>query len=87
MNTDRPKEAAIYDFRAMIIESWTYERMTDEETARLSALFDLVEKRLLGSYEHRWRSLQTIYTAFLSGLGYSGINWREGSTVTLSAKN
>ena len=74
------KEEALVNFIEMIKNSWTYEKMTEEEQTRLMGMFNhpRVIDSLKGSFIQRWASLQAIYYAFLIGLGYAPINWREG---------
>lgn len=74
------KENALNDFYEMIKNSWTYERMTEKEKERLSAVLFLdvrIEKALKGTYSQRWEMLQAIYATFLSAIGYTDFSWRE----------
>lgn len=74
------KENALNDFYEMIKNSWTYERMTEKEKERLSAVLFLdvhIEKVLKGTYSQRWEILQAIYTTFLNAIGYTDFSWRE----------
>lgn len=74
------KELALNDFCAMIRNSWTYARMTDEEQARCIEALQCVEdfNALKGTAAARWNLLHAVYSAFLSGLGYtSSTEWRE----------
>lgn len=74
------KEEALNNYIEMIKNSWTYEKMTKEEQTRLLDLLNhpRVVDSLKGTFIQRWASLQAIYYAFLIGLGYAPINWREG---------
>lgn len=74
------KENVIIDFKKMIFNSWTFDRMTLEERQKLFETFDNIqtEKALVGTYKTRWTILQAIYSSFLIGLGYNGFNWRSG---------
>jgi len=73
------KETAHNDFGHMVMNSWTYNRMTEEEkdACLASILFAKNQGLLFGTYKQRWQQLDAIYHAFLLGLGYSGPNWRE----------
>ena len=72
------KNDVLKDFKKMIVNSWTYKKMTAEEQIRLFQVFDNVqtEKALKGSYIQRWEILQAIYTSYLMALEYTW-NWRE----------
>lgn len=85
--TNRPKEAAIDDFREMIMKSWTYERMTEEETGKLFSVMEWAKSQgmITGTHKQRWMTLSAIYHSFLAGIGYSGPGWRENETITLKA--
>ena len=73
------KEQAYYDYVENTRNAWTFCRMTKQEQSRcLSALRFAKEQCLLsGTYQTRWGQLQSIYYAFLLGLGYNGAFWRE----------
>ena len=73
------KDEALDKFASMIMESWTYDRMTKEEQTRLiGMLYDgRTRGALKGSFYQRWAILQAVYGAFLCGLGYDNHNWRE----------
>lgn len=72
------KNDVLKNFKKMIVNSWTYKKMTAEEQIRLFETFDNIqtEKALKGTYSHRWEILQAIYSGYLMALGYSW-NWRE----------
>ena len=76
---NKPKEQAVAAYVKMIRNSWTYARMTEAEQGRLADLFrDLIQRDAIkGGFESRWNQLQTIYAAFLAGIGYNGFNWRD----------
>ena len=77
------KEDAVKDFANMIRNSWTYGRMTKEEQAKVIDLLfwdTPCVKAIKGSYLDRWRTCQAIYSAYLSGIGYTPYGWREDST-------
>ena len=75
----KDKENAYYNFIEMIEKSWTFEKLTKEEQNRLVQVFDDVRTKeaLKGSYNQRWETLQAVYMAFLTGVGYDGFNWRD----------
>lgn len=77
------KDLALPMFKEMIENSWTYERLTNDEKQRLSELFMNIRvfDALKGSYNQRWEILEAIYTAFLKGVGYTNFNWRENKEV------
>lgn len=62
-------------FQNVIKKSWTWERLTEEERKRFIDMnvFD----RIKGRDTQRVEWLNTIYEAFLYGLGYDSIVWRE----------
>ena len=87
-NYNRPKEAALDDFRGFIMRSWTYERLTDAEREKLAEFLNGPRAYCVsGSYKNRWSILLAIYGAFLDGCGYSGPNWRDDEMQTLKAAN
>ena len=73
------KEKALEKFAEMIGQSWTYEKMTKEEKEKLRDLIysDRVIETQKGTYKQRWCILQAIYYAYLMGLDYKPIGWRE----------
>lgn len=62
-------------FQNVIKKSWTWQKLTDEEQKRFINMnvFD----RIKGNNQTRKEWLHTIYTSFLSALGYKSIGWRE----------
>lgn len=68
------KENANHNYIEMTLESWTYDRMTEEEKKRCIDV--LKYSKVKGSYDARWEQLHAIYYAFLMGLGYTGHRWR-----------
>lgn len=78
----KDKEQAVGDFLAMIRKSWTYERLTDDEKARYEKVvqlwaYDNPCDRIKGNYVERFSVMQMIYDAFLAGVGYTGMGWRD----------
>ena len=68
------KESAKDEFIEMIILSWTWDRLTAEEKA---AFFAVLPTVLHGTFRQRFETCQLIYTAYLAGLGYRPIGWRD----------
>lgn len=73
-------ERALEDFKDMIRQSWTYERLTEEERADVEWIFHIIDvgKILAGDYKHCYVQLHISYLAYLYGIGYG----REGSRAT-----
>lgn len=76
---ENKKEDALFNFKKMIRQSWTYQKLTKEEQDQLEKTFEdtAVKKAIKGTYNQRWETLQAIYHAFLLGVGYNSFNWRE----------
>lgn len=62
-------------FQNVIKKSWTWQKLTQEEQQRFIDM-DVFDK-IKGTDKQRVEWLITIYTAFLSALGYKPIGWRE----------
>ena len=62
-------------FQNIIKKSWTWQKLTQEEQQRFIDM-DVFDK-IKGTDKQRIEWLNTIYTAFLSALGYKPIGWRE----------
>lgn len=73
------KDEALDKFKNMIIESWTYNKMTKKEQTKFLKILqeERTQKALKGNFNHRWSILQAIYGTYLYGLGYENFNWRE----------
>lgn len=73
------KEKALYDFKVMIEQSWTYEKMTREEKDNWERVLNDIRTItcLKGNYDTRWNILQALYMSYLIGIGYDSFNWRE----------
>ena len=70
-------------FQAVIKKSWTWQRLTEEEKANFINLnFDNIK----GTKKQRLLLLNDIYKAFLAGLGYKPIGWREPNRNWTSKK-
>ena len=62
-------------FQTVIKKSWTWDRLTEEERQRFIDM-DIFDK-IKGTDKQRIELLYTIYQAFLQGVGYKPIGWRE----------
>lgn len=69
------KNDARKDFIKFVMSSWTWERLTEEERGRARAAFN--NAKISGNYCQRKDQLNSVYGAFLLGLGYNGLWWRE----------
>lgn len=75
---NKPQNQAIADFIAMTRQSWTYQRLTEQEKAACGqALTSAPAQDISGTYKQRWCAYNAVYHAFLLGLGYTGVAWRE----------
>lgn len=76
---ERMKENAKSDFIKMIHNSWTYDRLTEQERDRLDRAFmtGILTSAIYGTYDQRRKILDAVYNAFLQGVGYDGPTWRE----------
>lgn len=71
----KDKENAKRDYIEMMKQSWTYDRMTEDEK---KGLLEAVKfAKVAGAYDTRWSILQSINYAFLLALGYKGGDWRK----------
>lgn len=70
----KQKEIAREHFIDMIMKSWTYERLTPKER---DDFWDVLPQKIKGTYWQRIDVCGAIYAAYLKGLGYSPIGWRE----------
>ena len=66
-------------FQNVIKKSWTWQKLTEEEQKRFIDMnvFD----RIKGNDKTRVEWLNTIYRAFLVGLNYKPIGWREETEI------
>lgn len=73
------KENVLQDFKKMIYDSWTYEKLTNFERQQLEKTFESVQLNnvLKGTLKQRWAVLHATYNAFLMGVGYTDFNWRD----------
>lgn len=75
----RTKENALVHYIAMTCKSWTFAKLTQAEKEKcIDALYFPNEQGMLkGTFRQRWDILNAVYNAYLAGLGYVGVNWRE----------
>ena len=66
-------------FETVIIYSWTWKRLTDEEQYKFLNL--PVWEHIKGTKKQRLEIFNSIYHAFLVGLGYKSSGWRETEEV------
>lgn len=73
------KENAVLDFIGMIKESWTWEKLTEQEKKRFedSVIWSIKQNVIIGTYKQRYQTLNALYHTFLEGVGYTGWKWRE----------
>lgn len=73
------KENVLNDYYKMIINSWTWERLTEDEKTRFTNLLASarIKEALKGTYRARWNILNALYESFLIALEYKPIGWRE----------
>lgn len=79
---DNEKIVILSQYRSMIIESWTFDRLTKEEKDRLlNKIFTpenpQLKEALKGRRGHCWDILQAIYNSYLTALNYTPLGWRE----------
>lgn len=77
------KENAMTHALVVARNSWTFERMTEEEKTRcILAMTDTRTKDAAkGSFQQRYAVYMAVYGAFLDGIGYNGPFWREAVTA------
>lgn len=77
----QPKEQAQADFMEMICKSWTWGRLTDAERTEFTDTLRRYNNDLIGNYRQRYTAYNAMYGAFLAGVGYKPLGWREAATV------
>ena len=73
------ENAFLYSVKS-ICQSWTFDRMTQEEKERCieSLRFANSQQLVNGSYTQRMNQYNAIYHAYLLGIGYDNLmDWRE----------
>lgn len=80
----KTKDNAFLKFIEMITESWTYEKLTEEEQKHLLDTFEQenIIGNIKGDFNQRWNIMQAMYSCFLSALNYADdpIKWRQKET-------
>ena len=61
-------------FQNVIKNSWTWQRLTEEEKQRFVDL-DIIFSEIKGKKDTREQWLFTIYAGFLAGCGYDSFRW------------
>ena len=79
MEPMKNKKYAQADWTDMIIKSWTWARLTNAEKNKFGDELakEITQKVISGTYRQRWEILNALYSMFLEGCGYNGIDWRE----------
>lgn len=77
----KDKDRAYCDFKSMISDSWTWGRMTDEERTTFENNFACWSCSVGGSCDTRYAIFNLLYQAYLVGIGYNGMAWREPPKV------
>jgi hypothetical protein len=70
----KDKEQAREHFIDVILHSWTYLRLTENERSKF---WDVLPQNLKGTYLQRYETCNNVYGAYLQGLGYKPIGWRD----------
>ena len=71
---------AVEDYLERVVtKSWTWKKLTAEERQRFLGM-DVFD-RIKGNDDTRIQWLSTIYQAYLTGLGYKPIDWREETEI------
>ena len=71
------KEKAVEKYLEIIVNSWTWERLTLEEADTFLSF--VASQNIKGTTSQRWDQLNGLYLAFLYGCGYRGFSWRENN--------
>ena len=76
---NKNKENAQADWTDMIIKSWTWAKLTNEEKNKFGDELnkEITQKIISGTYKQRMAILNALYSMFLEGCGYNGANWRD----------
>lgn len=69
---------AITDHVKKITESWTWNKLTEDERNRYETEMsrNLNRNLFIGEYAIVTEIMDALYDMFLEGLGYSGVTWR-----------
>ncbi len=73
------KDDAFDMFVEMVKESWTYEKLNEQEKQNLYTTLEHAKNKIKGNLKQRNETLDLIYLAFLNALGYceNVVNWRD----------
>ena len=76
---NKNKENAQTDWIDMIVKSWTWAKLTNDERNKFwdELSKETTKKIISGTYRQRWEILNALYSMFLEGCGYNGGNWRD----------
>ena len=76
---NKNKENAQADWTDMIVKSWTWAKLTNDERNKFGDELnkEATKKIISGTYKQRWEILNALYSMFLEGCGYNGVNWRD----------
>ena len=76
---NKNKENAQADWTDMIIKSWTWTKLTNDERNKFGDELnkETTKKIISGTYRQRCEILNALYSMFLEGCGYNGVNWRD----------
>lgn len=68
------KELARDHFIDVILHSWTWEKLTPNER---SLFWDVLPQNIKGTFQQRYETCNVIYHAYLQGIGYKPVGWRD----------
>ena len=76
---NKNKENAQADWTDMIVKSWTWAKLTNEEKNKFRDELNkgITQKITSGTYRQRLAILNALYSMFLEGCGYNGGTWRD----------
>ena len=76
---NKNKENAQADWTDMIVKSWTWAKLTNDERNKFGDELnkEATKKIISGTYRQRCEILNALYSMFLEGCGYNGVNWRD----------
>ena len=76
---NKNKENAQADWTDMIVKSWTWAKLTNDERNKFGGELnkETTKKVISGTYKQRWEILNALYSMFLEGCSYDGGNWRD----------
>lgn len=69
------KENAVEQGLEIIINSWTWERLTLDEMDKFLSF--VASRNIKGTVAQRWDHIFNLFSAFLYGCGYDGPRWRD----------